>query len=124
VIGEAIGVGIAAGILSGLFGVGGGIVFVPALAVFFDLSQVDAEATSLMAIIPVALVGAYRQHRYGNLRLRDGALIGLLSAGGGAGGVALANVLPERALEIGFAGLTLVIAAQLVRRGLAERRTQ
>jgi uncharacterized protein len=124
VIGEAIGVGIAAGILSGLFGVGGGIVFVPALAVFFELSQVDAEATSLMAIIPVALVGAYRQHRYGNLRLRDGALIGLLSAGGGAGGVALANVLPERALEIGFAGLTLVIAAQLVRRALAERRTQ
>jgi uncharacterized protein len=124
VIGEAIGVGVAAGILSGLFGVGGGIVFVPALAVFFDLSQVDAEATSLMAIIPVAVVGAYRQHRYGNLRLRDGALIGLLSAGGGAGGVALANVLPERALEIGFAGLTLVIAAQLVRRALAERRTQ
>ena len=123
-IGEAIGVGIAAGILSGLFGVGGGIVFVPALVVFFDLSQVDAESTSLVAIIPVALVGAYRQHRYGNLRVRDGALIGLLSAAGGAGGVALANVLPERALEIGFAGLTLVIAAQLVRRALAERRTQ
>ena len=123
-IGEAIGVGIAAGVLSGLFGVGGGIVFVPALVVFFDLGQVDAEATSLIAIIPVALVGAYSQHRYGNLRVRDGALIGVLSAAGGAAGVALANVLPERALEIGFAGLTLVIAAQLVRRAVAERRTQ
>jgi uncharacterized membrane protein YfcA len=124
VIGEAIGVGIAAGVLSGLFGVGGGIVFVPALVVFFDLGQVDAEATSLIAMIPVALVGAYRQHRYGNLRLRDGTVIGLLSAGGGAAGVALANVLPERALEIAFAGLMLVIAAQLVRRALAERQSQ
>jgi uncharacterized membrane protein YfcA len=123
VIGEAIGVGIAAGVLSGLFGVGGGIVFVPALVVFFDLSQVDGEATSLIAMIPVALVGAYRQHRYGNTRVGDGVLIGVLSAGGGAAGVALANVLPERALEIGFAGLTLVIAAQLARRALAERRS-
>ena len=122
-IGEAIGVGIAAGVLSGLFGVGGGIVFVPALVVFFDLSQVDGEATSLIAMIPVALVGAYRQHRYGNTRVGDGVLIGVLSAGGGAAGVALANVLPERALEIGFAGLTLVIAAQLARRALAERRS-
>ena len=123
-IGEAIGVGIAAGILSGLFGVGGGIVFVPALVVFFDLSQVAAEATSLVAIIPVALVGAYRQHRYGNTRIREGTIIGFLSAAGGAAGVALANLLPERALEIGFAGLMLVIAAQLVRRARVERAGQ
>jgi uncharacterized protein len=123
-IGEAIGVGIAAGILSGMFGVGGGIVFVPALVIFFDLNQVGAEATSLLAMIPVALVGAYRQHRYGNLRVADGALIGLLSAAGAAGGVALANVVPEHALKIAFAGLMLAIAAQLVRHGLAERARQ
>jgi uncharacterized membrane protein YfcA len=121
VIAEAIGVGIAAGILSGLFGVGGGIVFVPALVLFFDLSQVRAEATSLVAIIPVAVLGAYRQHRYGNIRVREGILIGLVSAGGGALGVALANDLPERALKYGFAGLTLAIAAQLVRRVVRER---
>lgn len=120
-IAEAIGVGIAAGILSGLFGVGGGIVFVPALVLFFDLSQVRAEATSLVAIIPVAVLGAYRQHRYGNIRVREGILIGLVSAGGGALGVALANDLPERALKYGFAGLTLAIAAQLVRRVVRER---
>jgi uncharacterized membrane protein YfcA len=105
VIGEAIGVGIAAGILSGLFGVGGGIVFVPALVVLFDLSQVRAEATSLIAIIPVALLGAYRQHRYGNIRIREGIVIGLISAAGGALGVWLANYLPERTLQIGFAAL-------------------
>jgi uncharacterized membrane protein YfcA len=124
VIAEAIGVGIAAGILSGMFGVGGGIVFVPALVIFFNLNQVDAEATSLLAMIPVALVGAYRQHRYGNLRVREGVVIGLLSAGGGAGGVALANVLPEHTLKLAFAALTLAIAAQLVRHGLAERARQ
>jgi uncharacterized protein len=123
-IGEAIGVGIAAGILAGMFGLGGGIVFVPALVIFFDLNQVDAEATSLLAMIPVALVGAYRQHRYGNLRVGQGAVIGLLSAAGAAGGVALANVVPEHALKIAFAGLMLAIAAQLVRHGLAERARQ
>jgi uncharacterized membrane protein YfcA len=121
VIGEAIGVGIAAGILSGLFGVGGGIVFVPALVILFDLGQVRAEATSLIAIIPVALLGAYRQHRYGNIRIREGIVIGLISAAGGALGVWLANYLPERALQIGFAALMVAIAVQLVRRGLAER---
>jgi uncharacterized membrane protein YfcA len=120
-IGAAIGVGIAAGILSGMFGVGGGIVFVPALVILFDLHQVDAEATSLLAMIPVALVGAYRQHRYGNLLLAEGVVIGLISAAGAGGGVALANVLPEHALKIAFAVLTLAIAAQLVRHGLAAR---
>jgi uncharacterized protein len=118
VIVEVLLAGVAAGILSGLFGVGGGIVFVPALVILFDLHQVEAEATSLLAIIPVALVGAYRQRRYGNIREREGIVIGLLSVVGAGAGVALANVLPERTLEIGFAGLTLVIAAQLARRAL------
>ena len=121
-IGEAIGVGVLAGVLSGLFGVGGGIVFVPGLVVLAHLSQVHAEATSLLAMIPVALLGAYRQERYGNLRLRAGLAIGLLSAAGGAAGVALANVLPERALRVAFAALMLVIAAQLVRRARGKAR--
>jgi uncharacterized membrane protein YfcA len=124
VIVEAVAAGIGAGILSGLFGVGGGIVFVPALVLIFDLSQVSAEATSLIAMIPVALLGAYRQRRYGNVRVREGVVIGLVSAGGAALGVALANDLPERTLKVGFAILTLVIAAQLVRRALAQRAKQ
>ena len=64
--------GAAAGVLSGLLGVGGGILFVPTLTLALGLSQVRAEATSLLAIIPVALVGAWRQHRYGNVDVRDG----------------------------------------------------
>jgi uncharacterized membrane protein YfcA len=110
----AIAVGFAAGMVAGLLGVGGGILFVPALVLALELNQVDAEATSLLAIVPVSALGAWRQHRYGNVRPRDGILVGLLGAGGVAAGVALANAVPERALEVGFAGLLLFVAARLV----------
>jgi uncharacterized membrane protein YfcA len=112
----AILIGIAAGLVAGLLGVGGGVLFVPALVLFRDLSQVEAEATSLLAIVPVALVGTWRQHRYGNLRLRDGIVIGALAVPGAVGGVVLVNVLPERAVEVAFAGLMLFVAFQLVRK--------
>lgn len=108
--------GVLAGVVSGLLGVGGGILFVPVLVLVVGLTQVHAEATSLLAILPVALVGAWRQRRYGNVRLRAAAVIGVLAAGGTVGGVALANVLPERGLKIGFALLTLATAVQLARR--------
>ena len=110
--------GLAAGVVSGLFGVGGGIVFVPALVLIQDLSQVEAEATSLLAMIPVAAVGAWRQHGYGNVRPRDALAIGCLSLAGGVAGVVIANAVSERTLEIGFGLLTLVIAAQLAHRAL------
>ena len=116
----AIVVGAFAGLLAGLLGVGGGVLFVPALTVFLGLSQVDAEATSLLAIMPMALVGAWRQHRYGNVRLRDGLVIGALSPLGVLAGAVVSNAVPERALEIGFAALILFVAAQLVRRALTE----
>jgi uncharacterized membrane protein YfcA len=122
VIAEAVVMGAAAGVLSGMLGVGGGILFVPALTLVLSLSQVKAEATSLLAIIPVALVGAARQYRYGNVRPRDGAILGALSAVGVLGGVALANVLPERALKLGFAALMVLVAAQFLRRSLRSWR--
>jgi uncharacterized membrane protein YfcA len=83
---------------------------------------VKAEATSLLAIIPVALVGAVRQHRYGNVKLGDGAVVGALSALGVAAGVALANVLPQRALRIGFAALMVLVAVQFLRRFARSRK--
>jgi uncharacterized membrane protein YfcA len=112
----AIAVGLLAGAVAGLMGVGGGILFVPALTLFLDQNQIHAEATSLLAIIPVAIVGTWRQHGYGNVRLRDAIVIGLLSPVGVIVGAVVANSLPERALELGFAGLILFVAAQLVRR--------
>lgn len=116
VILAAVAVGLAAGVVSGLLGVGGGVVFVPGLVLVLGQGHLEAEATSLLAIVPVALVGALRQRRYGNLRAREGAGLGLLAAGGALAGVALANVVPERGLEIAFAGLMLLTAVQLVRR--------
>lgn len=113
--------GAAAGIVSGLLGVGGGVLFVPALTLALSLSQVKAEATSLLAIIPVAFVGVLRQRRYGNVDLRDGAILGTLSALGVLGGVALANVVPDRALKLAFAALALAVAAQFLRRFARSR---
>ncbi len=92
----AIAIGLAAGIVAGLLGVGGGVLFVPGLVLFLGLDQHQAEATSLLAIIPVAIVGTYRQDRYGNVRRADALLLGMLSLAGAAGGVALANALSGR----------------------------
>ncbi len=118
---ELAAIGLLAGVVSGLLGVGGGVLFVPGLVFVAGLTQVDAEATSLLAIIPVALLGAWRQARYGNLRLGDGVLVGLLSVIGAVGGVALANVLSGRALRVLFALLVLSAAVQLLR---GERRAR
>ena len=117
---EAILIGLAAGVVAGLLGVGGGALFVPALTIGLGLSQIDAEATSLLAIIPVALVGAWRQRTKGNADLRTGLELGVLSAGGAAAGAVAANAVPERALEIGFGLLLLAVSAQLARRTLTR----
>ncbi|HEX5893332.1 MAG TPA: sulfite exporter TauE/SafE family protein [Solirubrobacterales bacterium] len=110
--------GFAGGLAGGLLGVGGGVLFVPALAIFLDQTQVEAEATSLLAIVPVALVAVWRQLGYGNVRVRDGLVIGALSPLGVVIGVVAANEIPQRALELIFAGLALVIAVQLVLRAV------
>jgi uncharacterized protein len=119
-LGGALVVGFAAGILSGMVGVGGGILFVPGLVVFLDLSQLGAEATSLLAVVLVSLVGAWRQRGYGNLRTRDAVLVGALSPVGVLAGVALANALPERALALAFAAVQLGFAYSLARRALTR----
>lgn len=108
-------IGAVAGLAAGMLGIGGGALFVPALVLFAGLGQVDAEATSLLAIVPVALVGAWRQRTYGNVRPREAVLLGALAAPTAIGGVAIVNVLPERAVELAFAGLLVIIAWQLLR---------
>jgi uncharacterized protein len=108
--------GVAAGMAGGLVGVGGGVLFVPALVVFADQSQLGAESTSLVAIVLVSLVGTWRQRGYGNVRLRDGLVIGALSPLGVLVGVGLANAVPERALELSFAGVQLFFAWQLAKK--------
>jgi uncharacterized membrane protein YfcA len=107
---------LAGGMTGGLVGVGGGVLFVPALTVFLGLGQVEAESTSLLMIVVVAIVGAYRQNGYGNVRLREALIVGALSPLGVLVGVTLANHISERALQLAFAALALFMAAQLVRR--------
>jgi hypothetical protein len=113
-------VGLAAGVIAGLLGVGGGVLFVPGLVLLAGLDQHHAEATSLLAIIPVAIVGTYRQDRYGNVVRRDALLLGLLSVAGAAGGVALANALSGRVLKDAFACLLVLVAVQLLRRAARD----
>jgi uncharacterized membrane protein YfcA len=107
-------IGVAAGAVAGLFGVGGGVLFVPTLTLVLGLSQLDAQATSLAAMIPVVLAGVWRQHGYGNMRWRSALTIGLASVVGVGGGVLLARRLPEADLRRLFGALLLVVAAQLV----------
>jgi uncharacterized membrane protein YfcA len=121
-IAAAAALGFAGGVTGGLLGVGGGVLFVPALVFFLGLSQLAGEATSLLAIIPVAILGAWRQHGYGNVRLREGLVIGVLSVPGVVLGAVLANQLPQRALELSFAGLQLFLAFGLARRALGRNR--
>ena len=113
-------VGFAGGILAGLFGVGGGIVFVPALALGLGLTQLEAEATSLLAILPTVAVGAWRQEGYGNVRWRTAAILGVASLAGVALGVQVARSLPDETLRRLFGLLMLAVAAQIFWRALAR----
>jgi uncharacterized protein len=113
-----IAIGLAAGVLAGLLGVGGGVLFVPGLVLLVGLNQHHAEATSLLAIVPVAIVGTYRQDRYGNVRRADALLLGVLSIAGAAGGVVLANALSGALLRDAFAALMVLVAVQLAQRAL------
>jgi hypothetical protein len=114
-------IAVAGGLAGGLVGVGGGVLFVPALTIFLGLSQVEGESTSLLMIVIVALVGATRQNAYGNVRIREALVIGVLSPLGVLIGVAVSNEVPTRILELSFAALVLFIAFGLVRRTLLDR---
>jgi uncharacterized protein len=113
--------GLLGGILAGLFGVGGGVLFVPTLVLVLGLTQVHAEATSLLAIIPTVVAGALRQQRYGNVRWQAALLVGVASVAGVEGGVQAARALPEGVLRRLFGVLMLVVAANLVWRSLQAR---
>ncbi len=113
--------GLAAGLLAGMFGVGGGILFVPTLTLALGLEQHHAQATSLLAILPTVAVGAWRQSTYGNVRWRSALCLGLAGVVGVVGGGFAADALPGHALRRLFGVLLLATAAQLVWRSRAGR---
>jgi uncharacterized membrane protein YfcA len=108
----AVVLGLVAGVFAGMFGVGGGILFVPAL-VALGLSHHDATGTSLLAILPTVVAGTWRQSRYGNVRWHAALVVGAAAAASAQGGVALAEALGDRTLRRLFAGLLVLIAAQI-----------
>jgi uncharacterized membrane protein YfcA len=110
---ETTALGLLAGVMAALFGIGGGIPFVATLTLIVGLGQLEAQATSLAAMVPVALVGAWQQSRYGNVAWRPAVALGLFSATGVAAGTAVATALPEDTLRVLFAILLLVVAARL-----------
>jgi hypothetical protein len=112
-IAAALALGFGAGVLSGVFGVGGGILFVPTL-VLLGLGQVEASATSLLAIVPTAAAGAVRQRAYGNLRVRAALVLGVVSVAGAELGVQVATRIDESLLRRLFGVLLLVVAARLL----------
>jgi uncharacterized protein len=119
----ALALGLAGGTLAGLFGVGGGIVFVPALTLGLGLSQLSAEATSLAAIVPVVAVGSYRQHRSGLVDWSSAGIIGACSLVGVLAGAEIALRLPESALRRAFAVFLVLAAVQMALRASRQTRT-
>jgi uncharacterized protein len=116
----AVALGLAAGVLAGLFGVGGGILFVPALTIVLGVEQHSAQGTSLLAIIPTVVVGTWRQHRYGNVRWRSAITLGLAGIAGVVTGGLLAESLSGGVLRRLFGVLLLLTAAQLAWRARAK----
>jgi len=116
----AIALGLAAGVLAGMFGVGGGILFVPTLFAL-GLGQLEAQGTSLLAILPTVLAGTWNQRRYGNLRARIAVIVGVSSIAGVEIGARIVTEVPESTLRKLFALLLFGVAAQLVWRTRRRR---
>jgi len=117
-------IGAFAGVLAGMFGVGGGVLFVPTLTLFLGLGQVEAEGTSLLAMIPVALMGTFGNWRSGLIDIRKVLTMGLFAAVGAVIGAAFAHQVPERTLRKSFGIFLLLVALQLIRRALTARRAR
>ena len=114
--------GIAVGVFSAVFGVGGGVLMVPFMVLALDLTQHTAEGSSLLAIVPIALAGAYSHHRNGFVEWKTAAR---LAAGGVLGALAGALVglgVPAELLQTLFAALVAIVGVRLIRDGIAARR--
>ncbi len=109
----AIALGVAGGFVAALAGVGGGIIFVPALALVLGLTQVVAEATSLLAIVPVAILGTWQQRRTGDVHLRDALIIGIGSVVTAILAAVVADRLPEDILRWMFIALMVIVALRI-----------
>jgi uncharacterized protein len=104
----------AAGVFSGLFGVGGGSVMVPLFILWLGYEEREATGTSLAAIVVIATAAVIVQLAYGNVHVDDGLLVGIPAVGGVVAGTWMQQRVPRRRLQILFALLLLAGAVKLV----------
>jgi uncharacterized protein len=114
--------GVASGVLAGLLGVGGGVLIVPVLAVAFGVPLVTAKGTSLVAIVPTAIMGTFRNARSGTTDLRVATVVGLSGVASGFAASKVSLGLDAGLASVLFAGLLALVAVRLGRTGVAERR--
>jgi hypothetical protein len=107
-------IGTAAGVFSGLLGVGGGSVIVPLLVIWLAYGEREATGTSMMAITVIAVAGVIVQAFYGNVDAPNAALVAVPAVGGAIAGTALQQRVPERAISLLFAVLLVVVAIELI----------
>ena len=110
------GVGLLVGLLAGLLGIGGGVIVVPALVLLFEVADVTAKGTSLMVVLPTAVVGTLRNMRHGNVDLRGALVTGAGGVASAFGGALLAGVISPRLSTGLFAGFLLLIAVRMLSR--------
>jgi len=118
-----IALGLIMGIASGLFGIGGGVIAVPALVAIFGISDLVAKGTSLLVLIPTGVVGTIANLRGGLVDLRAGVVVGIAAVAASVPGVALALLMTPRVSSILFAALLLAAALQLAVKALRAQRT-
>ncbi len=107
-------IGTAGGLIAGLFGVGGGAVIVPLLIFWLGYGEREATGTSLAAIVPAATIGMTAQALYGNVRWREGLLIGAPALAGVLIGTYLQQRIRGQTLSRLFAGLLVLLAVELL----------
>ncbi|MBI3877830.1 MAG: sulfite exporter TauE/SafE family protein [Verrucomicrobia bacterium] len=107
-------IGLVSGVTSGLFGVGGGIIMVPAMMFFMKLDIKHAVGTSLAVIIPTALVGSFKHHTQGNVDWRVALSLVPTALAGGVAGAWLTTQVSSDNLKRAFGGLLIVAGAKLL----------
>ena len=108
-------IGLTAGVLAGLLGIGGGLLMVPAMVLISGFDQHVAQGTSLLVIIPAAALGSFTHHRHGRLALRDAAALAVGGVLGALLGSVTALSLDDELLQRLFAVLIIVMAVRMLR---------
>ena len=116
-----VGLGLVMGIASGLFGIGGGVIAVPALVALFGISDLIAKGTSLLVMIPTSVVGTISNSRSGLVQVRTGLIVGVAAAASSVLGSFIALALPPRLSSILFAVLILLVSVQLTVKAIRTR---